>query len=153
MPDPLWAPSPQRRARSHMTRVMAFAKERHAVGAREYGDLYRWSVAQPVDFWDAMWDFGGVRGSKGYRVAKDLDRMPGACFFPDATVNFTENVLAGAEKPRVAGDGPAIIFKTESAPIETMSWRELRDDVAACAAALRWAGIEPGDRVAAYLPN
>src|SRR5258708_23585541 len=94
-----------------------------------------------------MWDFGGVIGTKGGRVGVDMDRMPGARFFPDATLNFAENVL------RRDTDSPAIICKSENGSARTMSWRELRAETAAFASALRAAGIQRGDRVAACLPN
>ena len=82
--QPLWTPSADRIARANLTR---FGQ------GRSYAELYDWSVTQPLEFWDAMWDFGGVIGTKGSRVAIDLDRMPGARFFPDARLNFAENVL------------------------------------------------------------
>lgn len=138
MPGPLWTPSPERIARANLTR---FGQ------GRPYAELYEWSITKPLEFWGAMWEFGGVRGAMGERVAVDMDRMPGARFFPDATLNFAENVL------RADGDGPAIIFKSETGAARTMSWRTLRAEAAAFASALRAAGIKPGDRVAAYLPN
>ena len=138
MPAPLWTPSAERIARANLTRFGA---------GRSYAELYEWSVRSPIEFWTAMWDFGGIRGEKGSRVAADLDRMPGARFFPEATLNFAENCL------RRDDDSPAILSRSETGPIRTMSWRELRAEVAACAAAFRSAGILPGDRVAAYLPN
>jgi acetoacetyl-CoA synthetase len=138
MDAPLWIPSPERVARANLT----------AFGCgRPYAELHDWSVTAPLEFWEAMWKFGGIIGSKGARVAADMDRMPGARFFPDATLNFAENVL------RADGPGPAIIARTETGPMRTMSWLELRAETAAFAAALRAAGIQPGDRVAAYLPN
>jgi acetoacetyl-CoA synthetase len=94
-----------------------------------------------------MWEFAGIRGEMGARVATDMDRMPGARFFPDATLNFAENCL------RRDGDDPAIVARTEAGGRRTLSWRELRAEVAACASAFRAAGIKPGDRIAAYLPN
>jgi acetoacetyl-CoA synthetase len=94
-----------------------------------------------------MWEFGGVRGTMGARIAVDMDRMPGARFFPDATLNFTENCL------RRDGDDPAIVARGEIGETRVVSWTELRSEVAACAEALRAAGTRPGDRVAAYLPN
>jgi acetoacetyl-CoA synthetase len=136
--QPLWTPSPERIARANLTR---FGK------GRSYAELYDWSVTQPLEFWDAMWDFGGVIGTKGGRVAIDMDRMPGAQFFPDARLNFAENVL------RSEVTDPAIIFKSEDGTRRTMSWAELRSESAALAAALRAAGIQPGDRVAAYVTN
>jgi acetoacetyl-CoA synthetase len=143
MNEPLWTPSPDRIACANLTR---FGK------GRPYSELYDWSVTQPLEFWSAMWDFGRVIGSKGSRIAIDMDRMPGARFFPDATLNFAENVLRHGDDS-IADDGPAIIFRTEQSPTGTMSWRELRAGAAAFAAALRASGIQPGDRVAAYLAN
>ena len=139
MPDaPLWTPSPDRIHRANLTR---FAK------GVSYPELYQRSIATPEAFWREMWEFGGIIGDRGDRIAIDLDRMPGASFFPDARINFAENAL------REDGDGPAILSRGETGAIRTMSWRELRGEVAACAAAFRAAGIVPGDRVAAYLPN
>lgn len=135
---PLWIPSAERVARASLTR---FGK------GSAYPDLYEWSIAEPAAFWDAMWDFGGIIGKKGARVVRDLDRMPGAAFFPDARLNFTENVL------REQGDGDAVVFRSEAGDTRTLSWNELRAEVAAVAGALRAAGIQPGDRVAAYMPN
>ena len=122
MSRPLWTPSADRIARANMTRFG---------GGRSYADLYAWSVEKPLEFWDTMWDFAGVHGSKGQRIAADLDRMPGARFFPDATLNFAENVLA-----RGHDDEPAILCKTETTRLQSMSWWELRAEVAAFASAL-----------------
>jgi acetoacetyl-CoA synthetase len=138
MNEPLWTPSPDRVARANLTR---FGQ------GRPYADLYEWSVTKPLEFWAAMWEFAGIRGVRGERNAIDMDRMPGARFFPDATLNFAENVL------HFDTDVPAIISTSESGTPRTVSWRELRAETAAFAAALRAAGIRPGDRVAAYLPN
>ena len=151
MPGPLWTPSSDRIAGANLTRFMCFVADRGGVISHDYSELYRWSVRKPDEFWDVMWEFAGVRGDKGSRVTADLDRMPGARFFPDATLNFAENVLRGAESP--SESDPAVIHTSEVSATRTLSWGELRTDVAACAAALRAAGIGPGDRVAAYLPN
>ncbi len=138
MAEPLWTPSGDRVARANLTR---FGR------GQSYAELHAWSVARPIEFWDALWDFTAIRGVKGARVAIDLDRMPGARFFPDATLNFAENCL------REDGDGPAIVAVAEGGVRRTLSWRALREEVAACAGAMRALGIRPGDRVAAYLPN
>ena len=147
MPGPLWTPSPERIAAATLTRFIEFVGARGQLAARDYAALYRWSTARPLEFWDAMWDFAGLRGQKGSRAAIDMDRMPGARFFPEATLNFAENVLARQ------GADPAIVYRPEAGASRTLSWDELRGDVAACAAALRAQGIRAGDRVAAYLPN
>jgi len=147
VPGPLWTPSPERIAAATLTRFIEFVGARGQVAARDYAALYEWSIARPLEFWDAMWDFAGLRGQKGSRAAIDMDRMPGARFFPEATLNFAENLLARQ------GADPAIVYRPEAGASRTLSWDELRGDVAACAAALRAQGIRAGDRVAAYLPN
>ena len=146
MPGPIWTPSPERIAGANMTRF-----GRHA----PYAELYDWSIERPEEFWAAMWSFGGVIGERGHRVVAGIDRMPGARFFPDARLNFAENVLRprADDQPAGAPDDPAIIFASEERPLQSMSWRELRAAAAACAQAFRQAGIQPGDRIAAYLPN
>ena len=138
MASPLWVPSADRIARANLTRFAA---------GRSYPDLWEWSIARPHEFWRAMWDFAAVRGERGERVVADFDRMPGARFFPDASFNFAENVLCADS------DSPAVVYRSESGTARTLSWRELRRDVAAFAAALRAHAIQPGDRVVAYLPN
>ena len=138
MTAPLWVPSADALARANMTR---FAR------GRTYPELYRWSIERPDEFWRGVWDFAGITGDPGERVVIDLDRMPGARFFPDARLNFAENALA------LDSDEPAIIYRREDGFTRTMSWRELRREAAAFAAGLRARGITAGDRVAAYLPN
>jgi acetoacetyl-CoA synthetase len=147
MPGPLWTPSPERIAAANLKRFIEFTARRGRTAAPDYPALHDWSIARPLEFWDAMWDFGGIRGDKGSRVAVDMERMPGARFFPDATLNFAESVLSRD------GASPAIISGSEEGESRSLSWSALRAEVAACAAALRAMGIRPGDRVAAYLPN
>jgi acetoacetyl-CoA synthetase len=149
MPGPLWTPSPDRVAAANLTRFIDFVAARGHVSAGGYRPLYDWSIGKPREFWEAVWDFAAVRGSKGTRVAADLERMPGARFFPDATLNFAENVL----RDDVDRDAPAIVASAEGEPARTLTWGALRGEVAAVAAALRAEGIAAGDRVAAYLPN
>jgi acetoacetyl-CoA synthetase len=130
-----------------MTAFMQAVQSRFDVGISDYATLYDFSISRPEDFWRLMWDFGTMRGTMGERVVVDLERMPGATFFPDATLNFADNLLANR------GSGLAVIFKGEDRPIRTMTYGELYQAAAAFAAALRQRGIQPGDRVAGYLPN
>ncbi len=112
-----------------------------------YEDLYRFSIDHPSEFWSSVWRFCGVRGEMGERIVVDIDRMPGAQFFPDARLNLTENLL------RRRDDTPALIFNGEGRRRETWSHTELYVAVAQFAAALKAAGIRAGDRVAGYMPN
>jgi acetoacetyl-CoA synthetase len=102
---PLWSPSPERVANANITAFMKLVNERHDLALRDYHQLYRWSIDQPEAFWVAMWDFGGVVAqTRGERVLAEADRMPGARFFPEAKLNFAENLL------RSRDDTDAIVF-------------------------------------------
>ncbi len=145
--SPLWTPSRDRIARARITAFMQSLGETHGVELPDYASLYQFSIDRPSDFWRAVWTFCDIRGYMGDRAVVDLDRMPGARFFPDARINFAENVL------RRRDDGAALVFKTEGRPSRTVSHAELYTQVARFATALRTAGIRPGDRVAGYVPN
>jgi acetoacetyl-CoA synthetase len=130
--------------------MMAFmdrVNRRHSLSLADYDSLHRWSVAAPELFWNEIWDFCDVVGDKGERLAVDLDRMPGARFFPDATLNFAENLL------RRRDDGEALVFQGEDRASLRLSWRELSDLVSRLQQAMQRAGVTAGDRVAAMMPN
>ena len=149
MPSPLWTPSADRIARANLTRFMQRVNERYGTAFDSFEPLYGWTIAHPVEFWTAMWDFGGVISqSKGERVAIEPERMrPGAHFFPDARLNFAENAL------RRRGPEPAILFGNEIGHRRTLSFDDLYNGVAGFAAGLRAMNIQPGDRVAGYVPT
>ena len=114
----------------------------------DYERLYRFSIDQPEAFWRAIWEFGEVRASvRGDRVVENWPEMPGTRWFPDARLNFAENLL------RRNDDATALAFAGEGGVRRSISWRELNAEVARIAAGLKDMGIQPGDRVAGYLPN
>ena len=119
----------------------------HGVAFADYAAVYRFSIDRPADFWRAVWTFCDIRGQMGDRVVVDLDRMPGARFFPDARLNFAENLLRRRDAT------PALIFNGEGRQRRTVSHALLFSEVSRFAAALRRAGIQPGDRIAGYMPN
>ncbi|SDO23515.1 acetoacetyl-CoA synthetase [Aureimonas jatrophae] len=113
--------------------------------------LHRWSLQEPARFWEAVWDEQAVVGEKGERLLVDGDAMPGARFFPDATLNFAENLLR--PRPGVRDEDDALVWRVEEAEPRRWSWGALRAAVSRLVEALRASGIRPGDRVAALLPN
>lgn len=148
MRKPLWVPSEEWKSRANITRFMGFVNGRHGLDVRSYGDLYRWSVGRIPEFWAAVWDFVQIESSRKYdRVVEDLDRFPGAKWFPGARLNFAENLL------RFRDDRPALVYRREDGRSRVMTHAELHDAVARLSGALRTAGVLPGDRVAAYMPN
>ncbi len=146
----LWQPSPERIAEARITAFARRVAAETGVPLDDYGALWRWSVAEKEAFWRAVWDFAGVIGTRGERTLVDGDRMPGARWFPDARLNFAENLLAR----RPADDpGDALVFRGEEKVAWRMSHAELVAAVSRVAAALRAGGVVAGDRVAGYLPN
>jgi acetoacetyl-CoA synthetase len=143
----LWRPSPERVANSQLVAFRTEANRRHGLDLEDFRDLHAWSVAQTADFWDLVWDFCGIVGEKGERRLTEGDRMPGARFFPDAKLNFAENLLC---RP---GHGDALIFRDEENLASRMSWEELTALVSRLQQALRAHGVGQGDRVAAMIPN
>ena len=148
MMQPLWTASEERKATSRMAAFMKAVGERYGLPISDYDGLHRFSIERQEDFWNTVWDFCGVIASeRGTRVLIDADKMPGARYFPDARLNYAENAL------RRRDDSPAIIFRGEDKVRSELSWAELYDAVGRMARALRQAGVKPGDRVAAAVPN
>ena len=109
--------------------------------------MHRWSIEHSADFWNALWDFCAVRGEKGGEVVVDATRMPGAKWFPQARLNYAENVL------RNRSSADAIVFWGEDRIKRRLSHKNLHALVSRIARALSDAGVQKGDRVAGYLPN
>ncbi|MFN2287256.1 MAG: acetoacetate--CoA ligase, partial [Chromatocurvus sp.] len=114
----------------------------------DYHALHRWSVQQPSAFWQAVWDLTGVESlAGGNSVLEHPEAMPGARWFPGAQLNFAANLL------RYRGEQTALVSLLENGDRRTLSRDELYREVARIAAGLRAAGVQPGDRVAGFMPN
>ncbi|WP_223476304.1 acetoacetate--CoA ligase [Oricola indica] len=146
-PAPLWTPSEDAVRASAMMRLMQAAEARYGAPSGDYQSFHKWSVENREPFWSLVWDDCGVVGDKGDRVLVDGDRMPGARFFPDARLNFAENLLAKA------GEGDAMVFRGEDKHEKRVSWAELHAMVSRLQQHFRALGIGKGDRIAAMMPN
>jgi acetoacetyl-CoA synthetase len=145
--QPLWTPDPASLKALPLSAFMGEAGARSGRAFSDYGALHAWSVADPGAFWDLVWDFCGVIGEKGSRRLIEAASMREARFFPDARLNFAENLL------RRSGAETALVFRGEDKVERRLSWDELRDLVSLLQQAMRAQGIGIGDRVAAMLPN
>ena len=146
--QPIWRPDAQRLAAANLTGFRARAEARWKVTLPDYDALWRWSVAHRDQFWLSVWEEAGIVGDgPGEPALKDGDLMPGAKFFPEAKLNYAENLL------RRRDEGDALVFWGEDRVKRRMSRRELYDLVSRLAAAMRAMGIKPGDRVAGFVPN
>ena len=145
---PLWQPSEDRIRRTNMVRFMEDVEEDWNVDIRDYAELYRFSIEEKEKFWTSLKDYAGIIAETwGADVLVDGDKMPGARWFPDARLNFAENLL------RRRDDTDALVFWGEDRVRRRITHAGLNDQVSRLAQALAAAGVEAGDRVAAYLPN
>lgn len=148
MRQPLWTPSQQRVKESNITGFIAFVNKRYGLRLESYHQLHNWSVNEIPAFWSAVWDFVGIKSSQPYtQVVDDLAKFPGARWFPDAKLNFAENLLKRND------DHLAFIFRGETQRTARMTYHELHCKVASLAKWLRTMGLRQGDRVCAYTPN
>ena len=144
---PLWTPSESQIKSSPMYRFMTWCGSRAGRDFSDYDAFHQWSIDDRAGFWSAVWDYCGVRGEKGERLLENGDVMLKARFFPDARLNFAENLLPES------GEGDAMIFRGEDKAEDRWSWDRLRNAVSRLQQAFRAMGIEKGDRVAAMVPN
>ena len=145
---PLWQPSEDRIRQTNMVRFMEDVEEDWNVDIRDYAELYRFSIEEKEKFWTSLKDYAGIIAETwGTDVLVDAGKMPGARWFPDARLNFAENLL------RRRDDTDALVFWGEDRVRRRISHSGLYDQVSRLAQALTAAGVGAGDRVAAYLPN
>lgn len=150
--DVLWTPSQAVIEASSLERYRRWLAANRGVNVRDYPELWRWSVEHVEDFWAGLFDFFSVPVHQRWTTPLAERVMPGARWFPGATLNYAEVVFS-----RARADHPAIIYADErdDAPgvIHPLSWAGLADQAGRAAAVLRAHGVGPGDRVAGYLPN
>ena len=148
--DKLWTPSQTRVDAAAITAFAHDVARTHGADVVDYHALWRWSVDQKAAFWRALWDFTGVVGTPGARTLEDADRMPGARWFPDARLNFAQNLL---ERKAANDTSDALVFWGEDKVRRRLSHADVHAATSRLASALKAHGIATGDRVAAYLPN
>ncbi|WP_192561226.1 acetoacetate--CoA ligase [Pseudomonas gozinkensis] len=148
MSDILWQPDAKRIARSRMDGFRRFINQRHYLKLDDYPALHQWSIDQREAFWQAIVDFFSISfHTQPDAVLRGGLKMPGAEWFPGATLNFAEHLLSRRD------DAIAVIAIGENGQRELLTWAELAQQVAGFQASLQAAGVVLGDRVAACMPN
>ncbi|WP_082510846.1 MULTISPECIES: acetoacetate--CoA ligase [unclassified Rhizobium] len=145
--SPLWVPTDAFKADQPLTQFIEWCGSTLGSPFADYEAFYDWSIRDRGAFWSAVWDYCGVKGSKGSVALADGDVMLKARFFPEAQLNFAENLLAHA------GEGDALIFRGENKVSDRWSWQRLTAVVSRLQQAMQAMGIGAGDRVAAMMPN
>jgi len=148
MKKALWKPSEERIKQANVTRFIEYVNKKQGKKMGSYFDLCQWSMDQIPDFWARLWEFADIKASRGYdRVVDHFNKFPGANWFPGARLNFAENLL------RYRDDRLAFVFRGETQKSAKMTYAEVYTVVSRLAKSLREVGVQPGDRVAAYMPN
>ncbi len=146
-------PQPTPQPRAQLARYQQWLADTRNLHFDSYDALWQWSITDLNAFWQSIWDWFEIESPTPHRCVLESSVMPGAVWFPGAQLNYTQQVLRHADSAHAAGH-PAIVFQNErmAAP-ESMTWPELQRQVGAFANRLRAAGVQPGDRVCAILPN
>jgi len=145
---PLWVPSPEQVRDSNLTRFITFINGRYDIKIESYSQLYKWSIESVSDFWSAVWDFTGIVSSRRYeKVVDDLNKFPGARWFPGARLNFAQNLL------RHRDEKLALISTSEENERIHLTHSDLKRQVSRFSNSLRTIGVSPGDRVVGYTPT
>jgi acetoacetyl-CoA synthetase len=146
--EPIWRPAQDAVESSRLTAYMEWLRTERGLRSDQYDELWQWSVNEPDDFWQSIWDYFGVVSSGAATAVTDGHGMPGTRWFEGTRLNYAEHIF----RDRIDNE-PAILAASERRDLHTVTWGELRRLVAAVAAGLRALGVGPGDRVAAYMPN
>jgi len=147
-PPLLWEPTQEFKDRTMLARYMRWLADEKGIEHADYDALWRWSVEELEGFWSSIWEFFDVRGDSGFGGVLGEREMPGAEWFPGATLSYAEHIFRGKDD-----SATAIHHASELRELDTMTWGELRQMTAGIAAGLRAHGVGPGDRVVAYMPN
>lgn len=145
---PYWTPPADALEHSRLGDYLGWLRRTRGLNFADYESLWEWSVDQLEDFWQSVWDYFGVVSHTPATQVLASDRMPGAVWFPGATLNYAENALRHQDDDQVV-----VIARSQTRPPSELTRGQLRDEVARFAAGLKGLGVQPGDRVAGYLPN
>jgi len=148
IPPILWQPSERAIEEAQITQFARQIVRKRRLELNSYPEFYRWTVDNPEEFWSDLWDFCGVIASRrGSSVLVDGDKMPGAHWFPEARLNFAENLMRRGDR------GDAFVLWDERGFRRRVSFAELYSDVSRAVQALQALGLRAGDRAAAFIPN
>jgi acetoacetyl-CoA synthetase len=144
----LWTPDPARVRDANISHFMSWLKDQSRLSFRTYEELWQWSITDLQAFWRAIADYFEVHYSTPYTSVLEHAQMPGARWFPGASLNYAERALSHER-----ADTTALMYASEGGELRSMSWSELAGSVRILATQLRRLGVRPGERVVAILPN
>lgn len=144
----LWEPSKKQKKASNLYAYMNWLKQQKGLGFEDYHSLWKWSVNDMESFWESQWEYFDIRAEQPYETILTTYSMPGAKWFPEATINYTEHIFRNRDENQ-----NAIIHASENREQTEVTWKQLYEDTVAVQQTLKQIGITKGDRLVAYMPN
>ncbi|WP_328600982.1 acetoacetate--CoA ligase [Actinomadura physcomitrii] len=148
-PELLYEPDPDSVRRARVQDYLRWLREERGLDFGSWDELRRWSVDALEDFWESIWQYFGVRAHSPYDAVLVERTMPGAVWFPGATLNYAEHCFGRPED----ADTTAVVAVSQTRPTVELTFAELAEQVRRVRAGLQRLGVGRGDRVAGYLPN
>lgn len=148
MTDLLWSPSEDKIKKSELFKFCEFLEHNKIVQVNQnYQKLWQWSVQYPEKFWSTCWDLLNIKGEKGSKIIEHHDIFHKTKFFPDAKLNFAENLLSKKD------NNTAIHFRSENNSEKKITWSKLYESVCKLSAFYKKINLKKSDRIVAYVPN
>ncbi|PAV30502.1 acetoacetate--CoA ligase [Virgibacillus profundi] len=144
----LWEPNESWKQQSNIYDYMNWLKVHKNKELEDYHSLWEWSVNDIESFWESQWEYFDIQSDHPYKTILTSHQMPGAKWFPGATINYTEHIFRNRQM-----DKPAVIYKSESRSTAEVTWKQLYENTAALQQTLKDLGVQKGDRVVAYVAN
>ncbi|WP_156290323.1 acetoacetate--CoA ligase [Oceanobacillus salinisoli] len=144
----LWEPDEKRKERSNLYHYIDWLRTNKNLSFSDYHSLWKWSVNHIESFWESIWEYFNIQSKTPYQTVLTTHNMPGAKWFQEASINYTEHIFRDRNK-----DDIAIIHTSENRKTSEISWKQLYEDTAKMQYTLRNLGVTKGDRVVAYVPN
>lgn len=144
----LWEPNEQQKKQAALYDYMDWLEDNYQLRFTHYHELWEWSVNELESFWESVWHYLGIHSDKPYETVLTSNSMPGARWFPEATVNYTEHIFKDRNPEKVA-----IVHTSENRATTEITWRKLYQDTVNLQQTLTSLGVEKGDRVVAYVAN
>ncbi|WP_077324246.1 acetoacetate--CoA ligase [Virgibacillus siamensis] len=144
----LWQPDKKRKQQSKIYQYMKWLEQHKNLHFDDYHSLWKWSTDELELFWKSIWEYFDIQAKQPYRTVLTTHKMPGAKWFPEATINYTEHIFRDRDNLE-----PAIIHASETRETNEITWGQLYKDTAALQQTLKNLGVTKGDRVVAYAAN
>ncbi|TQS88281.1 acetoacetate--CoA ligase [Arthrobacter sp. TS-15] len=144
------APQREEWSGSRMGRFLADVEQKTGRTFASYEDAWQWSVDNLEEFWAEVWDHFEIISHTPYKAVLGDRKMPGAEWFPGATINYTEHIVRA-----LRGRQHDNMVKSRSQTAGSSDWTggRLLEEIGRIQQGLIRQGIVAGDRVAGYLPN